>query len=279
MSSGAIGASSLAAAIIAIALLPLAGGWRPPRLAHPDRDALRDSGIRVSLHRLEAIRAAAGLLGGLLGVAVGLPAAGVVLSLLAPSVALRVRAGTARGRARTALAPLLAAAHASLRSGLALPESLRRAVAACDDPIARRPFAAALARFDLGDPLDAALAIGARGSADPRLRDALETLALGVSERMPVDRAASLLDAVATLVRHDDGVESDIRARTAGLRVQLHLLAAVVPLLSLYLFFTMPGLATTLESPLGRTVLLPAAAILELAGLVVSRRIVASVLA
>jgi len=164
-----------------------------------------------------------------------------------------------------------------VRSGLALPEALRRAVAGCTDAIARRPFEDALTRFDLGDPLDTSLASGAVRAGDPRTADAMRTLALGVSERMPVDRSAALLEAVAELARHDEVLLDEIRARSAGTRVQMYLLAAVVPLLAAYLVVTMPGLAMTLGSGLGRTVLVPAAAVLEIAGIVVGRRIVRSV--
>lgn len=277
MSPGLIGGLSVAAAIFAVGLLPLGRQWRFPRLAHPDRSALRESGWKVSLRRWEAMRVMAVVVGCVIGSSAGMPVAtGAILGLL-PSVVARVRAGTARDRARRSLAPLLVATHAGLRSGLALPEALRRAVAGCDDAIARRPFDEALARFDLGDPLDVALGVGATRSGDPRVSDAMQTLALGVSERMPIDRAALLLNAVAELVRHDEGVEIEVRARSAGIRLQLYLLAAVVPILALYLLATMPGLAATLGGTLGRTVLVPGAVVLEVAGIVVSRRIVRTV--
>jgi Flp pilus assembly protein TadB len=64
------------------------------------------------------------------------------------------------------------------------------------------------------------------------------------------------------------------RARSSGARTQSYLLAAIVPGLALYLVATMPGLGGTLESPLGRFVLVPLAAGLELAGIVLGRRIV-----
>ena len=270
----------MAAAVFAIGLLPFARGWQLPRLAHPDRSALRDSGWTRPLSQWEALRVATVLIGVVLGSVTGIPAGamlgGAVLGLM-PSVLARARAGAARERARRSLAPLLVTTHASLRSGLALPEALRRGVAGCDDTIARRPFAEALARFDLGDPLDVALGSGALRARDARVSDAMHTLALGVSERMPVDRAASLLNAVAELARHDESLENEVRARSAGIRLQMYLLAAVVPILAVYLLATMPGLAATLGSALGRTVLVPGAAVLEVAGIVVGRRIVRSV--
>lgn len=274
-----VGALNLAAAILALGLLPVAARWRLPRWGHPDRSALRDSGLRLSLGQWELLRLAAAVIGLIVGALAGLPVPGAAVFAIAPSAVARVRAGAARERARGALAPLLLATYASLRSGLSLPEALRRAVTACDDAIARRPFDGLLARFDLGDPLDAALELEASRSGDIRVSEAMQTLALGVSERMPVDRAASLLTAVADVVRYDDEVASEVRARSAGIRVQLYLLAAVVPILSAYLLATMPGLAATLGGTLGRTVLVPGAVFLEVAGIVVSRRIIRSVVA
>lgn len=277
MSSAVIGSVSLAAAILAVGLLPLSRRWRLAMPRHPDRLALRDAGWNGSLALWEGVRAATMLIGLVLGSVAGaaLPAAAIGGAM--PSLIVRARSAAAHGRARTALGPLLVATHAALRSGLALPEALRRAVGGCDDAIARRPFDEALSRFDLGDPLDVALAFGASRARDPRVADAMHTLALGVSQRLPIDRAAVLLQAVADHVRHDEGLESEVRARTAGIRLQLYILSAVVPALAVYLVATMPGLAATLGSPLGRTVLVPAAAGLEIAGIVVSRRIIRSV--
>ena len=277
MTAGLVGALNLAAACVAVGLLPIAARWQLPRSGHPDRSALRDSGLRLSLGQWELLRLTAALVGLILGALAGVPVPGAAVFAIAPSVFARVRAGAARERARVALAPLLLATYSSLRSGLSLPEALRRAVAGCDDAIARRPFAGALARFDLGDPLDAALEVGASESGDTRVSEAMQTLALGVSERMPVDRAAALLNAVADVVRYDDDVANEVRARSAGIRVQLYLLAAVVPILAVYLLATMPGLAATLGGTLGRTVLVPGAVFLEVTGIVVSRRIIRSV--
>ena len=276
MSSGVIGGVAVAAMIFALASLPLARRWSL-RVAHPDGPALRDAGWVISFHRWETFRAGLVVAGVAVCGAIGAaPPIGLLLGIL-PSVLARAGAGAARERARHGFPALLVATHAGLRSGIALPEALRRAVAGCTDPIARRPFEDALARFDVGDPLDVALTAGALRAREPRTADAMRTLALGVAERMPIDRSASLLSAVADLARHDEVLLDEIRARSAGVRVQMYLLAAVVPLLAAYLVVTMPGLGATLGSGLGRTILVPTAAILEVAGIVVSRRIVRSV--
>ena len=274
MSTTLVGALSAGAAALAVGALPLVGRWTPHLGGHPDRAALADAGWAFGLARWECLRAAVAIAGVVGAHALSItPVAGIAIGLV-PSIAARVRAQAARDRARAAFAQLLQDAHAALRSGIALPDALRRAAAGCPDRIARRPIETAIQRFDLGDALDHAILAAVAGSTDRRLTATFNTIALGVSERLPIERAAALLGAMAERAVHDERVDADIRARTAGVRVQSYLLAAIVPALSLYLVATMPGLGATLATPLGRTVLIPVAGVLEVAGIVVNRRIV-----
>jgi len=269
-----VGALAIGAMFLALGMLPLAGRWILRLGPHPDALALRDAGWPHGIGRWEGLRALVAVAGVILGSAFGIsPLAGATLGLL-PSLAVRVRAQAARDRARASLVQLLLAAHALLRSGIALPEALRRAATACEDPLARRPFEVAIERFDLGEALDDAIRGAVATSRDRRLVATFQTLALGVTERLPIERAAALLEAMTERAVHDQRIDAEVRARTAGVRVQSYLLAAVVPGLALYLVATMPGLAATLGTTLGRTVLVPGAGLLEIAGIVVSRRIV-----
>jgi Flp pilus assembly protein TadB len=277
MSTSLVGALAIAGAVLAIGVLPLLGRLSPRIGRHPDRDALADAGWSFGLVRWECLRWAVVIVGLAIAHAVSVtPLAAFGLGVV-PSIAARVRAQAARDRARSALAQLLLDAHAALRSGIALPDALRRAVAGCPDRLARRPLETALQRFDLGDALDHAIRESVVGSPDRRLSATFHTLALGIGERLPIERAAALLGAMAERAVHDERVDADVRARTAGVRVQSYLLAAIVPALSAYLVATMPGLGATLATPLGRTVLIPTAAVLEVAGIVVNRRVVRGV--
>jgi Flp pilus assembly protein TadB len=272
-----VGALAATAAVLALGMLPVVGSWAPRPGGHPDADALADAGWRHGLGRWESVRLTVVVVGVGLAHAAGIiPLAGVALAL-APSIAVRVRARIARDRARASVAHLLVTAHALLRSGIALPEALRRAAAACEDPIARRPFDIAIGRFDLGAALDDAMRSAVVSSTDRRLVETFHTLALGVTERLPIERAASLLEAMAERAVHDERLEEEIRAKTAGLRVETYLLAGIVPAIALYLVATMPGLGATLSTTLGRTVLIPVAIILEATGVLVSRRVVRGV--
>lgn len=171
---------------------------------------------------------------------------------------------------------VLQATHAGLRSGLPLAPALRVALEHAPRSAAD-PFGRALRAFELNAPFDQALRDAASAARDPRLALALEALALVAAEQLPATRAAAVLGSVADRVAFDARLADEVRARTSGTRAQILLLALLVPALALYLVATMPGLAATLSSPLGAFVLVPAATLFEVAGIVASRAIVRSV--
>jgi len=275
----AAGALAAALAISSAIFAPFARG-RPSgflRAAHPDRGDLEDADWRRPLWQWEALRAGCVLAGALLAFATSLPLIGsFAVCALAPSVVVRSRAAAARWRARLATTRLLRATEAALRSGASLPEALRRATQASEDRLARRPFVEALRAFDLGAPLDRSLRAAAGVSQNgARSRIAFETLAIGIESRLPYDRAAILVAALADRLAFEERLDEEVRARTGGLRAQVILLALVVPAIAAYLSLTVPSLAATLAEPIGRFVLIPAAAVLEVVGVIASRRAIA----
>jgi Flp pilus assembly protein TadB len=67
---------------------------------------------------------------------------------------------------------------------------------------------------------------------------------------------------------------NEVRARSAGQRAQIWLLAVIVPGMFLYLRWVSPDLLTVLdETVVGRFVLFPLAVALELGGVLLSLRI------
>src|SRR5438270_5684421 len=209
------------ACALAVTSLALAPAFRAPVLAmpiaHPDRDALRDAGWTRSLLIWEATRAGATLLALVIAVALSLPPIpAMVAGAIAPSMAARMRADRAGRRARGATTRMLRMTEAALRSNAGVPEALRRAIGGTEDRLAVRPFAAALRAFDLGAPLDDALRRAAGATADPRVRVALDTLALGIASRLPGERAGALVAAVADrLAFHERLEETCAPVRTA----------------------------------------------------------------
>lgn len=261
-----------AAAILAPAL----PRWRPE---HPELERLRDAGWRWSAWRWEALRCAVALLA---AIAAGDrdwgTAAPVAIALGAPSIALHLRAGARRERRRRAAIAQFRAINAALASGAGLVEAIRRAVASEPDALAARPLERALHAFSVGASLSDGLRTGAAG-AHHRTRPAMLTLALGVEERLPASRLCTLVEAATERLDFDEQVESEVRARASGTRLQIWAMAAVVPLLGLYLSATVPLVADVLGSDLGRRLLVPAAGALEVTGILLARRAVMDVIA
>lgn len=252
---------------------------RPPRPGwpHPESDRLRDAAWPLSAARWEGLRLVLAVLAGLAGAAMAQDAiASAVIGAALPSVALRVRSDARRDRASARALDQLRAVRAALASGATLVEAIRRGAATTSDDIAARPLRLVVREFAVGVSLSDALRAAA-AHAPPRLRPALRTLAIGVDERLPVPQLCALSGAVIDRMAFDEQLGDEVRARTAGLRLQIWAMAALVPALALYLAATVPMVGETLRSPLGTRLLIPAGAALELLGIVVARRAVRGV--
>jgi Flp pilus assembly protein TadB len=273
MTLAAAGALAAALAISSLIFAPFARSSPSVRVAHPDLRELDDAGWRRPLWQWEVLRAGCVLFAAAVSSALPMPVLGVAaVAALGPSIFVRSRAAAARWRGRLATTRLLRATEAALRSGASLPEALRRATEATEDRLARRPFVKALRAFDLGAPLDQALRTTVRCSpTDARSGLAFETLAIGIESRLPYDRAAILVAAVADRLAFEERLDEEVRARTGGLRAQVILLALVVPAIAAYLALTVPSLGATLGQPIGRFILVPAAVALEIIGVIASR--------
>lgn len=176
-----------------------------------------------------------------------------------------------RRRAASAARALevLRATQAALRSGQPLALALRSAVGGArphDDPFVRIARAVELN----GDAAQAVRDVS-WWSADRRLALALDGLSLAASEQLPSSRAAQLIGSVADRIAYEQRLHDEVVARTAGARSQIVVLALLVPALTVYLLLTMPGLWDTFATPVCRFVLIPMAALLEIAGIAASR--------
>lgn len=275
MSEAAVGALASATALLALALIPVVGELpRLPPITHPDAVFLRDAGWMRGLRRWEQMRGLLVLAAAAGWLLFGLPWLAIAAGVVAPSVWVRLRAEEARARSRRGLGRVIASVEAALRSGVSLPEALRRSLELDVDPLTTADLRNAVRQFELGSSLDAALTSAGKDARHAGARLALSTLALGIAERLPRERLADLLAVVADRLTFEEQLDEEVRARAAGARQQQRLLALLVPAMAAYLALTMPTLATTLGSDLGRFVLIPAAASLEVAGIVLGRRIV-----
>jgi len=270
------GAIATALAVTCLVLIPLGSSrvW-DQSMRHPERSVLREAGWTRSLLTWECVRVAAIICGLTVASAVGATPLGLIGALV-PSIVARTLAARRRDeRARQTIA-LLQMTLAGLRSGAGLTEALRLASASGPE-VDFGPFAAALRAFDLGAPLDAALRDARGRTRDHRLIVGLDALSLCVAEQLPASRCVTLIASTIDRLLFEQRIIDDVRARTSGLRLQIVLLAALVPGLALYLALTVPGMAETFATPLGRFVLLPLAAILEVIGILASRRVAGEV--
>jgi Flp pilus assembly protein TadB len=270
------GAIAIGLAVTVLVLLPLGSQRVLPRtFVHPEHSVLREAGWNRSPLEWEALRAIATMCALTLAGGFGVTPLGLIGAAL-PSIVARTTAGRRRNERARQTVDLLQMTLASLRSGATLTEALRFATRPGQE-IEPGPFAGAMRAFDLGAPLDAALGEARLHARDRRVVLGLDALALCVAEQLPASRCATLIATVVDRLVFEQRIAEDVRARTSGLRVQVVLLAALVPGLALYLALTVPGLGETLSLPLGRFVLVPLAAILETAGIVASRRVVSDI--
>jgi Flp pilus assembly protein TadB len=266
------GAIATALAVTCLVLMPLGSSriWAPSMI-HPERSVLREAGWTRSMLTWESVRVITIICGLALGSTVGTASLGLIGAVV-PSIVARTLAARRRDeRARQTVA-LLQMTLAGLRSGAGLTEALRLASTSGPE-VHFGPFAAAVRAFDLGAPLDAALRDARGRTRDHRLIVGLDALSLCVAEQLAASRCITLIASTIDRLLFEQRIAEDVRARTSGLRVQIVLLAALVPGLALYLALTVPGMAETLATPLGRFVLLPLAAVLEVIGILASRRV------
>jgi len=266
------GAIATALAVTCLVLIPLGSSRRwEPSMVHPERSVLREAGWTRSLATWESVRVISTISGLALAGTLGAMPLGLIGAAV-PSIVARTLAARRRDeRARQTVA-LLQMTLAGLRSGAGLTEALR--IASTSGPeVDFWPFAAALRAFDLGAPLEAALREARGRTRDHRLIVGLDALSLCVAEQLPATRCVTLIASTIDRLLLEQRTADDIRARTSGLRVQIVLLAALVPGLALYLGLTVPGMAETFATPLGRFVLLPLAVTLEAIGILASRRV------
>ncbi|HEY3217506.1 MAG TPA: hypothetical protein VGK15_00295 [Candidatus Limnocylindria bacterium] len=185
----------------------------------------------------------------------------------------RIRRDRDHARAAAGAVGILQGTQAALRSGLPIALALRRSLDT-SPPGTRAPFDRALRAFALNASLAGALRDVATEVRDRRLVLALEALALVAGEQLPAARGAAIVASVADRLAFEERLLAEVHARSSGIRTQIVLLALLVPALAVYLVWTLPGLGATLATPLGAHVLVPAAILFELAGIVASRAIV-----
>ncbi len=199
---------------------------------------------------------------------------GGAIGFLAPRLYLRFLVYLQSRRSEAEAPRLLHTLLASLAAGSTYLEAFRQARLAMTDPWIQEDLDSAIQGFLLDVPFEQSLAQIRRSVRSRNLGLVWNLLAICCANHLPTLTARGLLSELASTVQFNVQLSSEVQARTSGQRLQVVLLAIIVPGMYLYLRILSPELLSALdETAVGRDLLVPAAAVLEILGLYLSFRI------
>lgn len=194
--------------------------------------------------------------------------------LFAPRVYLAWLVHTECRRSESEAPRLLQAVLSGLTAGSTYLDALRQARITCTDHWIREDLEFVIQRFMLDVPLHESLQ-AIRGRVRTRNLGLIwETLTICTANHLPTQAARTLFFELSSMVQFNLQLAGEVRARSSGQRAQIWLLAVIVPGMYLYLRVMSPQLLGVLdETMVGRYILFPVAAMLEVIGIVLSFRI------
>ena len=159
-------------------------------------------------------------------------------------------------------------------AGGTYPDLFAAAAEAARHRWVRSDFEEATARYYSAEsPAEILLALRGR-QASRNLRLVCDALAVAVRTQQPASAAGQVLASLGEATRATRSIARQAIAESRGLRMQAAILAIVIPALFLYLSAANPELIRPVTSTaLGQFVLLPAAVLLEIAGIFLSWRV------
>lgn len=197
-----------------------------------------------------------------------------VAGLLIPRLYLAWLVHAQSRRSESEAPRLLQAILSGLTAGSTYLDALRQARLSCTDPWIREDLDYVIQRFLLDVPLHESLQTVRARVMTRNLGLIWETLLIGAANQLPTQAARTLFSELSSTVQFNVQLANEVRARSSGQRAQIWLLAVIVPGMYLYLRLMSPQLLSVLdETTVGRYVLFPLAAALEVMGLVLSFRI------
>ena len=237
---------------------------------------LAQARLDLSPRAYVALQVAAPVVLGLAGWLVSLPLAlvGVAAGLLLPQVYLRYLVSV-EARAADEDAPrVLRAMVNRAAAGGTYPDLFAAATEAARHRWVRADFEELLGRYFAREPAVEALSEIRRRQAGRNLRLVFDALIVLAATHQPTSAAAEVLTSLSEAARANQSIARQAVAESRGLRLQAAILAIVIPALFLYLVAVNPELVAPVTSTaLGQLVLLPAAVVLEIAGIVLSWRV------
>ena len=223
-----------------------------------------------------ALSAAAPVALGLLGLLLSVPMAilGIIVGTLVPRLYVRSLVGSeARAAADDAPRVLRAMVNRAAAGGT-YPDLFAAAAEAARHRWVKADFEEILGRFYANEPPADALVEVRRRQAGRNLALVYDALITLTRTHQPASAAGEVLASLGEAARANQSIARSATAESKGLRLQAVILAVVIPGLFLYLTFANDELiGPVMGTPLGRFVLLPAAALLEVTGILLSWRV------
>ena len=250
-------------------------GWYSRRLARRQMD-LERARLRLDPRLFEWMSLAAPpmllAVGWAYSPVVGL--AGLGVGLLAPRMALSSLTSRQRARSEKEAPQLLQLLLANLGAGSTYLEALQAARRSIGDRRLAEDLTDVVQRFLLDVPLEQALQEVRPRIVGRNLGLVWDNLTICAAQNIPSERARDLLLDISSTVRFNVQLAGEIKAQTTGQRVQIWVLALLVPGIYIYLRLVSPYFLNVLDDTwTGRYVLLPAAAGLEVLGVYLSFRL------
>ena len=169
---------------------------------------------------------------------------------------------------------LLQSLITGLAAGGTYLAAFREARLRCQDAWLSEDLDLVIQRFLLDAPLHQTIQEVRNRTRTRNLGLIWETLAICTANHLPTQKARGLLTDLSGTVHFNVQMANEVRARSAGQRAQIWLLAVIVPGMFLYLRWVSPDLLTILDDTMvGRFFLFPLAMALEIGGVLLSLRI------
>jgi Flp pilus assembly protein TadB len=200
--------------------------------------------------------------------------AGGLAGLVVPRLYLDALVRAQRRRSEAEAPHLLQIAVASLSAGRTYLEALQEARSRTSDRWIRADLDHIIGQFHLDVPLERSIAEVRAWTVGRNLALLWDNLAICIGNRIPASRAKGLFVELNSTVQFNTQVQNEVKARTSGQRLQIWLLAAIVPGLFFYLKLINASFFDVLDqTAVGRFVLFPAAVALEVLGIALSFRL------
>lgn len=249
--------------------------WRARRI-EAARNQLAQARLDVRPEAYLAISIAAPLVIGLLGLVLSVPMAlvGLAAGAFVPRLYIRWLVASEARAADDEAPRVLRSMVNRAAAGGTYPDLFAAAVEVARHRWVRADFEELLGRYYANEPLAEALAAIRPRQAGRNLGLVFDALIVLATTHQSASAAGDVLGALNEAARSNQAIARQAAAESRGLRIQALILAIVIPGLFFYLLLVNRELvAPIVDTGLGRFVLLPAAALLEVAGIVLSWRI------